>query len=108
MTKYFTWSAAGTQEILPAPGAMKRYRVLSAPMSSNEATGSAILYNGPTPPSSGCDNVIDYVDNNRHSTDSPFVAPFLCAKNQAINLVTADNEGTTSGRGMIVYIEETA
>lgn len=108
MTKYFTWSSAGTTEILAAPGAMKRYRILSAPMSANEETDSAILFEGGQSPINGSANVIEFVDNVRHSSEA-FTAPYLTQKNIPVKIVTADlDSGTTSGKGMIIYLEETA
>lgn len=106
--KYFEWSSAADKvEILPAPGAMKRYRILSAPMACNEETGVAILFAGATGPSDGSTNVVDFVDSVRHTNDAPLSAPYLSEKNIAINLKTTDSGGTTGGRGMIVYIKET-
>lgn len=107
MRKYFEWSEAGTTNILPelAPG--RRYRILASPLSANEETASATLHEGSTVPSSGSDKVVDFVDSVRHTNGEALIAPYVGGSGSGIYLTAVSTDaGITSGRGMIVYLEE--
>lgn len=106
MHKYFTWSSAGTTQILAAAATNKRYRIIAVPMSANEETGSAIVHEGQTPPVSGGTNIVDFVDSVRRTNDQNFSAPYLTQPKNPVFITTVDSGGTTSGKGMIIYLEE--
>lgn len=107
--KYFTWSAAATTKILAAPtDPNKKLRIVAVVLSCNEETAVAIVHEGATPPGNGDAGIIDFVDSVRLHNESPLPAPYVTEPGNPIFLTTTDALGTTSGRGMIVYLETTA
>lgn len=107
--KYFTWSAAATAKILAAPtDPNKRYRLVAVVLSCNEQTGIAMVHEGATVPADGDAGIIDFVDSVRQHNEGALPAPYVTEPGNPIFLTTTDSGGTTSGRGMLVYLETTA
>lgn len=107
MVRYFEWNAAGTMKVMDSAAVNKRFRIFAAPMSCNAFTTKAILHEGSIEPVNGDHQVIDFVDSVRTSNGSILGAPYIGQQRAPIFLTTAESGGPTSGRGMILYLEET-